>query len=317
MGKFFYLLFVLVMISSCNDGDVIEVELDFENSFQTCGELVFYKTKTGPDESLSIFINNLIIDEIIEAPYINNDSVFVALSDSIRTINIDGNTNKFNYRTYSSMPSNPFCSDIPSSELNITNDSAGTGIATITVNLTEDDNDGIPSEFEDINGNGDLTDDDTDGDGVPNYLDDDDDGDNVKTINESVSFEEEDNLLNALDTDNDAIPNYLDNDDDGDGVPTRDEESLLPDLNPANDITDPTEDPETGQTTPDYLNSEITASASNPITAYREHTVRQVFTVRIVITNLSIPQLSQDVLNFGILNDPITTDTRNPKTIFN
>ena len=41
------------------------------------------------------------------------------------------------------------------------------------------DGDGVPDFAEDINGNGDLTDDDTDGDGTPDYLDTDDDGDNV------------------------------------------------------------------------------------------------------------------------------------------
>lgn len=47
------------------------------------------------------------------------------------------------------------------------------------------DNDGIPSYLEDINGDGYLTDeDDTDGDGIPDYRDVDDDGDGILTRTE-------------------------------------------------------------------------------------------------------------------------------------
>lgn len=49
------------------------------------------------------------------------------------------------------------------------------------VNYVDHDFDRIDSKDEDVNGNGDLTDDDTDGDGKPNYLDTDDDGDGYAT----------------------------------------------------------------------------------------------------------------------------------------
>ena len=43
----------------------------------------------------------------------------------------------------------------------------------------DDDGDGIPTEDEDVvTSDGDPTNDDSDGDGIPNYLDDDDDNDN-------------------------------------------------------------------------------------------------------------------------------------------
>ena len=67
----------------------------------------------------------------------------------------------------------------------ISNESSDTGTVIFTTQLTEDDNDGIPAEYEDVNGNGNLIDDDTDGDGLPNYLDVDDDGDNVLTTAEA------------------------------------------------------------------------------------------------------------------------------------
>lgn len=53
----------------------------------------------------------------------------------------------------------------------------------------DQDFDGIPSMMEDLNGNGDLLDDDTDGDGTPNFFDLDDDGDARLTLNEVVKNE--------------------------------------------------------------------------------------------------------------------------------
>ena len=132
----------------------------------------------------------------------------------------------------------------------------------------EDDNDGIPAELEDINENGDLTDDDTDGDGLPNYIDVDDDGDNVLTSVEidTDNADGDDNpLTNPKDTDGDGIPNHLDIDDDGDGVNSIDEENLSQDNNPANDFTDPA--------IADYLNPDVASTV--PASAYRVHTIRQ------------------------------------------
>ncbi len=315
MRKFIYLFCVSLLIIGCNDGDVITVELDFENTFQSCGELVFYKTKTEPAESLSILISNLTIDDIVETRFVDTDSVLVELFTPSRSIALNGTTNRINYRTYSSLPANPFCSDVPASDLNIISDAVGTGDLLITTTLTEDDNDGIPSDLEDINGNGNYDDDDTDDDGVPNYLDDDDDGDNIKTINEGHNYTEGNGLMNAQNTDadfanGDNIPDYLDNDDDGDGTPTRNEQNFSPeDHNPANDITN-------SAIGPDYLNPAV--NDNTPETEYRPHTIRQIFVVLARVTNLAIPQLSQDVLDFGVLEDTsVTTDTRNVKTIFN
>ena len=132
--------------------------------------------------------------------------------------------------------------------------------ATVYINLIFDpsmdsDFDGVPDLVEDINGNGSPCDDDTDGDGTPDYLDIDDDGDGVLTINEDINRDGDpinddtdgDGTPNYLDTDddddctltivevdfnngnylfdldNDGVPNYLDNDDDGDGVTSCDE----------------------------------------------------------------------------------------------
>ncbi|MBS3738913.1 MAG: hypothetical protein KGY51_07965 [Psychroflexus sp.] len=79
------------------------------------------------------------------------------------------------------------------------------------------DQDGIPSFMEDMNGNrrvddiaeGDDTGDDTDRDGLPNYLDRDDDNDSVLTIDEII-INEEDGSIEFPDSNGNGTPDYLD-----------------------------------------------------------------------------------------------------------
>ncbi|UMB61081.1 FKBP-type peptidyl-prolyl cis-trans isomerase [Lutibacter sp. A80] len=82
-------------------------------------------------------------------------------------------------------------------------------IALKSVNLIDHDYDGVDSKFEDLNGDNNLNNDDTDGDGIPNYYDEDDDGDGVLTIDEDANG---DGDPTNDDTDNDGIPDYLDAD---------------------------------------------------------------------------------------------------------
>jgi hypothetical protein len=213
--------------------------------------------------------------------------------------------NSFHYRKYSgSYNEDLFCNDIPTN-VNISSDDVSDGgNVVITTELVEDDGDGIPAELEDINENGDLDDDDSDNDGFPNYLDDDDDGDNVPTINEGHNYTTADGLSNAQNTDadldgGDDIPDYLDPDDDGDGVLTRDEENESQDQNPRNDNTGDTN-------SADYLNPNVNSN-DFPATAYREHTIKQKYTLNIQVENLSLPQINQDLYDFGsmlINSDP-------------
>ncbi len=105
--------------------------------------------------------------------------------------------------------------------------------------IADDDGDGVKNALEDLNGDGDCSKDDTDGDGIPDWRDPDDDGDGVPTAAELIYD----------DTDSDGIPNYLDADDDGDGVLTRDE-----DYNHSGDRTD---DDANGDGVPDYLDSSV------------------------------------------------------------
>jgi len=109
------------------------------------------------------------------------------------------------------------------------------------------DLDMVATASEDLNGDGNLENDDTDGDGIPNFLDNDDDGDMVLTSFEYVfaSGRNSNTTNSLLDTDNDGIPNYLDNDDDGDGVLTINEDYNR-NNNPADDDTN-------NNGLPDYL----------------------------------------------------------------
>ena len=75
------------------------------------------------------------------------------------------------------------------------------------VNLIDHDLDGIDSKFEDLNGDNNFTNDDTDEDGIYNYLDDDDDGDGVLTIDEDANG---DGDPTNDDSNGNGIPDYLD-----------------------------------------------------------------------------------------------------------
>ena len=77
-----------------------------------------------------------------------------------------------------------------------------------TLNSTDHDADGILTIDEDLNGDNIFSNDDTDGDSIPNYRDRDDDGDGILTKDEyDVDGDGE-----ADDTDGDGVPDYLDND---------------------------------------------------------------------------------------------------------
>ena len=88
------------------------------------------------------------------------------------------------------------------------------------LNFCRMDDDGVATRCEDINGDGDPTNDDSDNDGTPDYLDADDDNDGVLTINENPDPLGNGICGNGQDTDGDGIPDYLDPDDDGDGILT-------------------------------------------------------------------------------------------------
>ena len=297
MRKLFFVLLSLCLFNfyTCDDGDVITVEFDFDDSFKACGTngLVFYKTKNDPSESLSIKIAALTINDILA---VGDDNLYEA-NFQLST------TNTFNYITYSNttLPSDLFCNDIPLSEIRIIKDIESTsGNVHIKTVLTEDDNDGIPATIEGYTK-------DTDNDGILDYLDFDDDGDNVRTVDEKPDPNGDGDLSDALDTDNDGIPNYLDPDDDGDGIDTRDEENESQDQNPANDTS--------LNGIADFLNPVVSTIVT--ATKYREHTIYQNYLVTLTVSNFDLEIISLDVFEFGVLENSALSTTRKTTPAFN
>jgi len=73
----------------------------------------------------------------------------------------------------------------------------------------DNDNDGVLNKDEDLNGDGEVFDENTDNDSFPNYIDSDDDGDGTLTKDEDANG---DGDPTNDDTDGDGIPDYLDTD---------------------------------------------------------------------------------------------------------
>lgn len=104
-------------------------------------------------------------------------------------------------------------------------DDDGDGITTIDEDANNDsdpvnddtDGDGTPDYLDPTDGD---TDPDTDGDGVPDSADLDDDNDGLLDTLEDANLDDDNTpLTNPTDTDGDGIPNHLDIDADNDGIP--------------------------------------------------------------------------------------------------
>ena len=292
MRKILYTLFTLFLLTSCNDGDVIEVELDFEQDLSLCEEstssYLVYEIKEQPYESLSLLFPKNATTALIFNPTENNYT---------QTLTINGSTIRFNYRTYNGDPEDLFCSLIPNPNVDIINDyESPSGTVTTLTTFTDDDGDDIPSEVEDENLDGDnnpaTNPTDRDGDGIPDYKDADDDNDNIPTRFENHNYSEENGLSEAQDTDGDGTPDYRDADDDGDGVLTRYEDET-PDSNPRNDFDLSSETPDV----PRYLDN--TATEAFPGGALTTNTYTRNFIIRFTLTNLDLRVLSTDVLELG------------------
>ena len=278
MRIFLALIFSCFVLFSCNDGDVISVELDFDKSLTLCGDettsnYILYDTKTTPFESLMLlFPNNSQAEAIF-----NTEN-----SGAIQTLTINGNSVKFNYRTYTADPNTYICQDIPDANVSVTdNYEASSGNAVFTTTFEDDDNDGVPNTLE-FNG-------DSDNDGIENYKDSDDDGDNVPTINEKPDPNGDGDLADMQDTDGDLIPDYLDNDDDGDGTLTK-----LEDENNNGNLFD---DLATGAAIARFLDDTVMTSFES--TFVRTNEFSRKFTVNVTLENIDISILSTDSFFLG------------------
>lgn len=213
MKKLSFLIITCILLS-CDDGSFDVPEFDFSTTdINDCGELLLYKIKDS--EVLAIDLSSSTN---------SNDSFFLQERSSQSFTLSENGINQMSYRTFSEKPSSSyFCQNVPPTTPTVINEWIGSGTLIITTILTIDDNDNVLPEAEDINGDGDFTNDDSDEDGVPDYIDYDDDGDGILTINEDVNG---DNDPTNDDTDADGIPNYLDQDDDGDGILSISESTL-------------------------------------------------------------------------------------------
>ena len=278
MRIFLALIFSCFVLFSCNDGDVISVELDFDKSLTLCGDettsnYILYDTKTTPFESLMLLYPNNSQAEAI----FNTEN-----SGTIQTLTINGNSVKFNYRTYTADPNTYICQDIPDANVSVTdNYEASSGNAVFTTTFEDDDNDGVPNTLE-FNG-------DSDNDGIENYKDSDDDGDNVPTINEKPDPNGDGDLADMQDTDGDLIPDYLDNDDDGDGTLTK-----LEDENNNGNLFD---DLATGAAIARFLDDTVMTSFES--TFVRTNEFSRKFTVNVTLENIDISILSTDSFFLG------------------
>ena len=295
MRKLIALFCIGILFTNCNDGDVLEVGLEFDKNLSFCDQsstsFLMYDIKQDPFESLSLLFPRNAATELIFAPIENN---------YLGTFEINGNTVRFNYRTYDGNPANLLCALVPDPNTTIINDyESPSGNVTTKTSFIDDDEDGIPTNVEDLNLDGDddpeTNPTDTDGDGIPDYRDADDDNDNILTKFENHNYSVEFGLANAQDSDGDGIPDYLDNDDDGDGILTRYEDEDL-DLDPRNDYV-------TSPAVPRYLDPLAIDSFQTAIdlleVSFVPNKFKRTYTVKFKLNSIDIQILSTDEIDFG------------------
>jgi len=287
MRKLFFIFIIFSLLFSCNDGEIIVTDFNFETSnLNNCG---------GPGAYIFYNINNSLSAESISLILETSDILFFE-SGTVEYV-LNGNTYVVDYRKYDGdITDSYFCSNIPPTSPGVIIEYLGaSGIALLTTIVTRDDEDGIEEDPE-----SNL---DTDNDGLLNYFDNDDDGDNVPTVNElGAGFLSGDNEF-PLDTDNDGIFDYLDIDDDGDTIFTRYEDANG-DLDPTNDFTGTSDDP-------DYLTAAITNS--NAIDQYRIHSYQITSDIELVINNLVLVNGSEEIIKetmvlgnkSGVINEAV------------
>lgn len=295
MRKFLAILFLALFVFSCDDGDIIVTEFDFEDSnLNLCsiGNLgnnnIFYKIDNTNLKTFSLSFSNNNFEAGTTANLQSADTISFVLNQN----------NQVLYRTYDGeIPSNYFCVGIPPTHPLVLEEYYSTGgtVSFITFVTEQDDNDNVLAEDEDLNSDGNLFNDDTDNDGIPDFLDIDDDGDGLVTSIEQINPDPTNETF--PDTDEDGIPDYLDNDDDGDGILTIYEDADG-DGDPRNDDTN-----ENG--IPDYLDSET--AVSHEASAIPLNTIPRKFRTVVRVENLSLTNGDETITEantteFGVYN---------------
>ena len=273
-----FLIILVVLCCSCDDGSFDIPSFTFEGNITKCGDLVLYKVNGSEAISLELSQSDSFLTTVRTTP------TSISLTE-------DG-SNTLIYRTFDAnvTGSNYFCQDIPPTTPNVLNEWKGSGILLVTTSLTFDDLDRIDEDVDDTL--------DTDGDLVPNYQDRDDDGDGILSVDEDPNG---DGDPTNDDTDNDGIANYLDNDDDGDGILTQDE-SVDEDTNPDNDDTD-------DDGIPNYLDADdaIQSAVSLPAISnqYNELYFSEFNISTLELTPLDGTEIRQDLFEFGDFTETV------------
>ena len=270
---------------ACDDGDIIVTTFNFdEANLNNCGgpgNYIFFKINNNTSESISLSLGT-------------SDILFIESGSRVFVLN--GTSNIVNYRIYNGDITNSyFCNSIPPISPDVITEFIGSsGEATLVTDVTLDDMDGIVEDS--------TSSLDTDEDSLLDFYDEDDDGDNVPTIIELGT-----DFLNGIsktpqDTDKDGTPDYLDDDDDGDGTLTRYEDTNG-DLDPTNDITDPS-------VGADYLNPNITTETI--IDEYRSHTYNLKSDISLILSNLVLingeEQITQETMDIGNIEDVLNLE---------
>lgn len=132
MKKLFAILLIFTYLQSCNDGDIIVTNFNFDDvDLKTCGEVgdyVFYKENTQSFESLSLKLG------VSDSIYKEAGNLTYPLSTS---------TNFVNYRRYDgTLGNNYFCRSIPPTSPKVLEDYmavSGSVIVIVTFDYDEDD----------------------------------------------------------------------------------------------------------------------------------------------------------------------------------
>ncbi len=138
-----------------------------------------------------------------------NLSLFPSFTDYTNNTNVIGNTyiNQINSFQYCNLKLVYSGTGVSYDQVTLDNFFSNIILSTVNPDL-DDDNDSVLNKFEDLNNDTILHNEDTDLDGIINFIDDDDDGDGILTINEDYN-------LNGSplddDTNTNGIPDYLDN----------------------------------------------------------------------------------------------------------
>lgn len=138
MRKIICFVSLCLIATACNDGDIIDVELDFDKTLSMCdlspGDYFLYDTKKDPSESLSLIFPKNSATDLIFNPTENNYKTTFPINDT---------NSKFNYRTYDGNPIDLLCNLLPDPATHLINDYAATsGSVTTTTTFVDDEGDG-------------------------------------------------------------------------------------------------------------------------------------------------------------------------------